>query len=304
MRISQPKNEYGHNLLSTADVVKSSKTVTKAISNGKVEITKSDLGADKASDWTVLEVIFEAEKVIADVAYTDDNITVTLDKEDSTFSGDVEVTLTYEAAMNITEDAQLPPVVVQGAMIDENGDYIGKAVLNRDVKTVGDKADFTEVTDGTYMFYNCTNLTSFDGDLSSLTIGSYMFYYCTNLTSFTGDMPALTNGTDMFYWCNNLTSFKGKLTALTNGVYMFSNCSNLTSFESDLSALTSGSNMFSKCKLDLASVNRIATSIPSYTSGSHPITIGVDSTKVSTEQQATANTIIVGKGWTVIWQRY
>lgn len=130
------------------------------------------------------------------------------------------------------------------------------------------------------MFSSCGELTSFSGDLPMLNDGHYMFESCGMLTSFSGDMPSLSRGERMFMYCYELTSFSGDLSSLDNGEYMFS-----------------------ECKLDLESVQRIADSLPSYDSGSHPITIGVDSFEVTQGQQDEANTTIVTKGWTVTWQR-
>ena len=264
-------------------MVNSTKTITKAIADGKVEITAADLGTDKASDWTVLEVVFGGNKMMADVTSDDDKITVTLDDADSTFSGDVEVTLTYEAAMNITEDAQLPPVVVvQGGMVDADGNFIGKPIIYESVRIVGADADFSALTNGNDMFYGSTSLTSFTSDMPVLTDGGGMFDGSTSLTSFTSDMPALTEGG-----------------------YMFSGCRSLTSFSGDLSALTNGDGMFYGCKLDLDSVNRIASTINDLKSQSMSgwFTIGVNSSLVTQAQQDAANAILVNKGWTVNWQR-
>jgi hypothetical protein len=51
------------------------------------------------------------------------------------------------------------------------------------------------------MFYTCTSLTSFVGDLSSLIDGNGMFNSCTNLTTFTSDLSSLINGNNMFINC-------------------------------------------------------------------------------------------------------
>ena len=68
----------------------------------------------------------------------------------------------------------------------------------------------------TSMFYNCSNLTTFNSDLSSLTIGQMMFKYCFNLTTFTSDMSSLIDGYGMFHGCTNLTSFISDLSSLTD----------------------------------------------------------------------------------------
>ena len=89
---------------------------------------------------------------------------------------------------------------------------------------------------------------------------------------------------------------------------MFSNCTSLTSFAGDLSKLTKGNNMFSSCNLDEASVLRILNSIPTYTSGSHPLHLGkrtnfLNSTDIATLLGTTvpiaASTSYKYKGWTI-----
>jgi hypothetical protein len=104
-----------------------------------------------------------------------------------------------------------------------------------------------DLTNGSSMFSNCSNLTTFSSDLSSLTNGIGMFYYCSKLKSFNIDLPSLTDGTNMFYNCTNLTSFSSDLSSLTTGGNMFQYCTALTSFSSDLPKLTDGSRMFSYC---------------------------------------------------------
>ena len=107
------------------------------------------------------------------------------------------------------------------------------------------------------LFYNCTALTSFSGDLSNLVNGRSMFMNCTNLTSFNGDLSNLVNGRSMFH-TTKLTQFSGDLSNLENGTGMF-NYAPLESFSEDLSSLTIGSYMFAMSSLtsfnvDLSSV--------------------------------------------------
>ena len=122
------------------------------------------------------------------------------------------------------------------------------------------KAVSNTLKNGSYLFYDDKNLTTFTSDLSSLTDGERMFYHCGNLTSFTSDLSSLKDGESMFSGCTNLTSFASDLSSLTNGYYMFYNCTNLTTFKSDLSYLTYGS-MFYKTKLNPQSVMYIVDSI-------------------------------------------
>ena len=132
-------------------------------------------------------------------------------------------------------------------------------------------SDLSSLTNGYSMFYKCSNLTSFASGLSSLTNGYKMFNSCTNLTSFSSDLSSLTNGYSMFYKCSNLTSFSSdsigspvKLSSLTNGNSMFSYCSNLTSFTSDLSSMTNGSWMFNSC----TNLTSFTSDLSSMTNGS------------------------------------
>lgn len=142
-------------------------------------------------------------------------------------------------------------------------------------------------------------------NLAKLNTAFYMFAY-SELEEVKLSLPALYNQQQgMFSGSLNLVSAEVETPIMTNGAQMFINCSSLSHFRGDLSSLTGASGMFSGCKLDLESVQHIASSINNATSvsGSHPITIGVDSTKVAQSQQDSANAILVGKGWTVTWQR-
>ena len=123
-----------------------------------------------------------------------------------------------------------------------------KFKFNTHYKFRGDwNSNIPTLIDGTSMFANCSNLTSFTGDLSALTTCNEMFSNCTSLTSFKGDLSSLTNGQSMFNGCSKLTTFTSDLSSLTNGYWMFYRCSNLTTFTSDLSSLTKGNCMFDDC---------------------------------------------------------
>ena len=138
--------------------------------------------------------------------------------------------------------------------------------------TVGEGADGSTLTDGSYMFYKCKDLTSWTAGLPNLENGLYMFSECVSLTSWTVDLPKLTNssymfsicnklpswtvdlpnladGNNMFYQCSGLTSFSSELPNLTSGIYMFYKCTGLTSFSADLSNLTNGAQMFNGCSV-------------------------------------------------------
>lgn len=142
-------------------------------------------------------------------------------------------------------------------------------------------------------------------NLARLTTAFYMFAY-SELEEVKLSLPALYDQQQgMFSGSLNLVSAEVETPIMTSGLQMFINCSSLSHFRGDLSSLTAAGGMFSGCKLDLESVQHIISNINNAVSirGTHSITIGVDSNKVTQSQQDSANAILVGKGWTVTWQR-
>lgn len=183
------------------------------------------------------------------------------------------------------------------------------------------------LSNGASMFFGCSSLTSFNGSLNSLTDGRGMFYGCTSLKSFNETLPnleyaptmfnncsslksfntplaKLTNSRSMFCACTSLTSFNGSLSNLDEGNYMFYQCSSLTSFNGSLNSLTQGVGMFYDCKLDLASVQNIASTINDLASQSKTgdIYIGIKSSIKGNSSLNAALTTIRNKGWTVTEQ--
>lgn len=111
-----------------------------------------------------------------------------------------------------------------------------------------------------------------------------MFSGCYNLESFEGDLSSLTYADEMFYGCNRLKHFR--TTANINN------------------SIQSAREMFSGCKLDLLSLQNIASKFGRPASSSNPyILIGYDGNTVTTQQAQSVQAILVGKGWTVTMQR-
>jgi hypothetical protein len=68
---------------------------------------------------------------------------------------------------------------------------------------------------------------------------------------------------------------------IENGSRLFYNCHKLVTFNSDLSSLSNGYLMFFNCNLDAISVEKILTTIPTYTSGVHELTMTIQDSAVS-----------------------
>ena len=147
------------------------------------------------------------------------------------------------------------------------------------------KLDTSSATNMSYLFQDCTNLTTLNlsgFDTSNVTNMSYMFGDCEKLTSLdlsNFDTSKVTSMGSMFFGCNNLTSLDlskwntSKVTSMhqmfaycydlavldvsnwdtsnvTNMGYMFRNCDNLTSLDLsnfDTSKVTSMYYMFYNC---------------------------------------------------------
>ena len=144
-------------------------------------------------------------------------------------------------------------------------------------------------------------------NLSNLENAFWMFGCTTrwSKTEWTYDLPKLTNGVYMFAHdgeIRQIQRFAATLPKLEKGDNMFLAQAGLVRFESDLPALQSGTLMFSLGRLDKESALRVLTTIPTYTSGSHPLTIGIHVDHKTDEEVLAAIDAATAKGWTVTTQ--
>ena len=110
------------------------------------------------------------------------------------------------------------------------------------------KSDLSSLINGYQMFQGCSNLVSFTSELPSLTDAKWMFGYCSKLKTFTSDLSNVTDGDGAFYYCSDLTTFSTNLSNLSTGKQMFHYCTKLESFNVDLMNLCHGSSMFRGCE--------------------------------------------------------
>ena len=129
----------------------------------------------------------------------------------------------------------------------------------------------SKVTNMSWMFFNCTSLTSLDlsnFNTSNVTNMSWMFYKCSSLTTLDLSSFNTSNVTkmwQMFASCSSLTSLNlgnfntSKITDMSD---MFNSCSSLTNLDLshfNTSKVTDMSNMFRNCSslisLDLSGFN-------------------------------------------------
>ena len=137
-----------------------------------------------------------------------------------------------------------------------------------------------KVTDMSYMFYNCSSLTSLDVthfNTANVTNMWYMFSRCSallslNVTNF--NTANVTNMRNMFSSCSSLTSLDVShfnTANVTNMSYMFSNCVALTSLDVtnfDTANVTDMTRMFMGCSsltsLDVTNFNTANVTDMSY----------------------------------------
>lgn len=117
--------------------------------------------------------------------------------------------------------------------------------------TVSEVFDFTNVTDMSYMFQDCSKLTTISQlDTSSVTDMNNMFSECINLQSIPLlDTSSVTNMERMFSDCALLASVPlFNTSSVTNMSWMFMGCELLTTVPLlDTSNVTNMSNMFKFC---------------------------------------------------------
>src|SRR5574344_989583 len=106
--------------------------------------------------------------------------------------------------------------------------------LNCSALTSVDTTSFTNVNNTSGMFYSCTSLTSVDTTpFTKVTSASSMFSSCTSLTSVdTASFTNVISASSMFQNCPKLTSIDTTaFTKVINADYMFSSCTSLTSID-------------------------------------------------------------------------
>ena len=140
-----------------------------------------------------------------------------------------------------------------------------------------------------------------------------MFIACSQLTKdWTIPMPNLESALWMFQNVR-FKKFSSDLPNLTSAKSMFAYNINLNQFRGALPKLLDGTTMFIGCRLDACSVFYIISSVPTWTSGEHLLTIGCgcsndDESKdayaqeIGYESFTTLNDAFIAKGWTVTWQ--
>ena len=171
------------------------------------------------------------------------------------------------------DNPNVPNYTISGKPVSYRCSQVTSKVVFKDFDTYA-------VTNMSYMFRLCSNLTTLDVsnfNTSAVTNMSYMFSNCRNLSTLdvsSFNTSAVTNMSYMFDACSNLTTLdvsNFNTSAVTNMSYMFPNCSNLSTLDLssfNTSAVTNMSSMFNGCSnlttLDLSNFNTSSVTNMSY----------------------------------------
>jgi hypothetical protein len=201
-------------------------------------------------------------------------------------------------------------------------------------KLVSVSLDMPMLESAKNMFQGASTFKSFTGNLARLKYGNQMFkstiidifdpvrldflengtemFWASRFKNWSWNMPALKHGNYMFQGSQFIEKFQSDLPRLVNGTGMFDSCPLLKEFTGSLPMLQQGDNMFKGCKLNPQSVIYIIESLPTYESGTHNITIGIDCAQNNDALDAFAQEAgyinrvdmherLFAKGWTTTW---
>ena len=140
-------------------------------------------------------------------------------------------------------------------------------------------------------------IRKFECNMPALKNATHMFYLCTKLQEYKGDLSNLEDGSRMFLQCESLKSFTEPLPKLRNGLEMFYCCYSLRDFSSDLSSLKNGDGMFVGCPLSKKSVENIVKTIGTADKEDTAITIGYGKGELTPQEIKKYKAVLEKKNW-------
>lgn len=113
------------------------------------------------------------------------------------------------------------------------------------------------------------------------------------------DIPQCTHLRWAVWRCSKVTEIRVNAPNLSIANMFAENCANLRVFEGSLPSLSDAPNMFYGCQLDAHSTISVLNSLPSYSSGTHRICMGIHVDYEADADVAAAVADAEAKGWTV-----
>lgn len=101
---------------------------------------------------------------------------------------------------------------------------------------------------------------------------------------------------------NNLRKLTTIMPKLSDGTYFAQSSKGCIEWYGDISSVTTLNGGFDDWKMDKASIHRLSENLPAYTSGSHPVRIGMDKNLQNDPEVLADLEAITRKGWTLTRQ--
>ena len=185
------------------------------------------------------------------------------DKNYNYFVIDTNDTVGYQVTLHQPSSISSEATLVDSDLITDWGDGTVDSLTSHAYSSSGNYLIKTKLSPGSEV--NNLNIIKCENIRTGITDMSYFFSNCTNLTEIKNFPDSITSMQGMFYNCSSLTSLdlsNFNTSNVTNMSYMFSGCTSLTSLDLsnfNTSNVTNMSYMFDKCgeltTLDLSSFN-------------------------------------------------
>ena len=193
----------------------------------------------------------------------------------------------------VTElDIELPKLT-EAYYVFRNASKLKKARVSLPVLT-NNQRSFFEDCPLEELYVHAPNLTN----LEAFIIGA-------KFTEITEDMIVHGDITNLAFFGRKMPNLRRVALSLPKVTYMthsFTNCGLLTSFECDLPSLSNADSSFDRSILNKESTLRILNTIPSYSSGTHNLGLGIHIDHKTDEEVLTAIDNAEVKGWTLTVQ--
>lgn len=148
--------------------------------------------------------------------------------------------------------------------------------------------------------FQYSTIAEFDCELPKLKKANACFMN-TKMKQWSIDLPEITDARNMFQ-DTPMVSFEAQTPKLIRGSQMFRGCRYLTIFVGSLPKLDDGYYMFYQTQLNKDSALRVLNSIPTYSSGTHKLDIGIHVDHKTDADVLAAISNAQAKGWTLTVQ--
>ena len=163
--------------------------------------------------------------------------------------------------------------------------------------------EMPELRDATSMLSQNSKLKAIKTSFPKMEIAYGMCYSCPMLETVECDLSKVTNGYVAFGLCSKLSKINGYMPNLSNGEMMFTTCPITHVENANFSSLSNGFNIFHGGYLNKESALDVLNTIPSWSSGTHKLVIGIHVDHQTDEEVLDAIEEAQSRGWemTVQW---